>query len=432
VPALRARLRAEDYDAGTDSGEHYQGALVEAVRAFQRDNRLAADGVVGAATLAVLNVPAATRVGQLRVNLERLRWFAREREAGFVLVDVAGAAIAYFRDGEPVWHTRAQVGRPERATPLLKSEITHFTFNPTWTVPPTILREDKLPLIRRDPSYLERNRMRVIGPDGRVIPPAGVDWSRPGGVMLRQDAGPDNALGQVAIRFPNPFAVYLHDTPSRNLFAREQRTTSSGCVRVENALELVGLLSADGGGPDADTVASILASRRTRHVTLARPMPILIAYWTAAVGSDGRVTFRPDIYGLDPLLLQALAAPRQALSVQLRAPRARGGWGGAGGLAGAGGRPACAGGCARILRPSPRGRRLPAAEAVPCTELKCAFWSVTTTAILLLASPRSPRRWPRSAALPWWRPNATAAARAIRSRSIARCRCGAPRTVSIM
>jgi murein L,D-transpeptidase YcbB/YkuD len=323
VPALRARLRAEDYDAGTDSGEHYQGALVEAVRAFQRDNRLAADGVVGAATLAVLNVPAATRVGQLRVNLERLRWFAREREAGFVLVDVAGAAIAYFRDGEPVWHTRAQVGRPERATPLLKSEITHFTFNPTWTVPPTILREDKLPLIRRDPSYLERNRMRVIGPDGRVIPPAGVDWSRPGGVMLRQDAGPDNALGQVAIRFPNPFAVYLHDTPSRNLFAREQRTTSSGCVRVENALELVGLLSADGGGPDADTVASILASRRTRHVTLARPMPILIAYWTAAVGSDGRVTFRPDIYGLDPLLLQALAAPRQALSVQLRAPPAR-------------------------------------------------------------------------------------------------------------
>src|SRR5690606_18179207 len=120
--------------------------------------------------------------------------------------------------GETRWSARTQVGRASRPTPTLKSEVTHFTINPTWTVPPTILRNDKLPEIRRDIGYLERNNMRVLDHRGNRLNPYEVDWNNPSGIMLRQDAGPQNALGQVAIRFPNPFSVYLHDTPSQSIF----------------------------------------------------------------------------------------------------------------------------------------------------------------------------------------------------------------------
>lgn len=316
VPVLRERLRIAGHEVGERRDTAYEGALVEAVRAFQREHRLDVDGALGPATLAALDASPAARIRQLQANLERLRWYAREREPTGVVVDVAGAVLTYFRDGSPIWRTRVQVGRPTRETPLLKSEVTHFTFNPTWTVPPTILREDKLPVIRRDPGYLARNRMKVIGSGGRVIPPDEIDWSNPGGLILRQDAGPGNALGQVVIRFPNPFAVYLHDTPSKRLFDRNARSTSSGCVRVEGALELVALISADGGGPDEAAAKAILDSRRTRNVSLQRRVPIVVVYWTAGVDEDGSLAYRPDIYGLDAPIVQALGERRASLAAE--------------------------------------------------------------------------------------------------------------------
>ncbi len=311
VPLLRARL-AETFAAqgvgDMPNSEVYDDALVAAVIEFQSRHQLETDGIVGPATLAALNVSPAEQRDKLRINLERLRWLAAELQDHMVLVDVAGAMIRYYRDGTEQWQARTQVGRANRPTPLLRSEITHFTLNPTWTVPPTILRNDKLPEIRRDPAYLARNRMRVLDRNGRELDPDSIDWSSPGAIMLRQDAGAGNALGRIAIRFPNPYSVYLHDTPSQRLFARDQRAFSSGCVRVENATDLVDLLIADAGSVSPERFHELLDSGRTRNLELAHPVPILVAYWTAGVSEQGTVFVQPDIYKRDPRLSQALSS----------------------------------------------------------------------------------------------------------------------------
>jgi murein L,D-transpeptidase YcbB/YkuD len=314
VPLLERRLAAEGYLPDTvlrqeGRGDHLYGLELEtAVRAFQRRHQLKEDGIVGPLTLAALNRSPAQRMEQLRLNLERLRWLSREVPETGVLVNVAGAEVYFLRAGQPVWQARTQVGRATRKTPLLKSGITHLTLNPTWTVPPTILREDKLPEIRNDLNYLAENRMRVFDREGNELDPVSVDWENPADLRLRQDAGPHNALGQVAIRFPNPFAVYLHDTPSQRLFESLPRTFSSGCVRVERVAELVELLLTDASAEQRERIARQWASGRTQRADLPRPIPILLAYWTVRVGEEGELLFYPDLYGYDARLLAALNA----------------------------------------------------------------------------------------------------------------------------
>ena len=312
VPALRASLQQAGFLPGSvfeleKAGEalRYQPALVAAVEAFQREFGLKADGVVGPATLDALNVSPASRLDQLRINLERWRWYARDLQDELLLVDIAGGELSYYRNHAPIWRTRIQVGRPGRATPQLKSTVERLTLNPTWTVPPTILREDKLPEIRRDIGFLARHQLRVFDHQGNRLNPHAVDWYNPRGILLRQDAGPSNPLGKVAVRFANPFAVYLHDTPSQDLFAEAQRTFSSGCVRVEGALTLVDLLLVEG---EPARVRALLETGKTHEYRLLRPLPILIAYWTAEVDAGGRVRFRPDIYARDAALRAALSA----------------------------------------------------------------------------------------------------------------------------
>lgn len=311
VGALRQRLMAEGFvDAAVQAeGDQFVFGieLKRAIEAFQIKYRLRVDGIVGPQTLAELNISPGRRLDQLRVNLERWRWLARDMEAELVLVDIAGAEVSLVKDTVEVWRSRSQVGLPHRPTPALKSKITYVTINPSWTVPPTIFRRDKLPEIRKDLNYLTEHHLRVLdSATGRELDPARVDWHRPRGIILRQDPGPGGALGLVALRFANPFSVYLHDTPNQHLFETSSRFYSSGCVRVEGAMSLVRLLFAGADEEKMDAFEKGLQSPKTRNISLPRPVALLMAYWTAEADASGEVYYRPDIYHLDDRVLSAL------------------------------------------------------------------------------------------------------------------------------
>ena len=310
VPVLRQRLQRVGHAVGDRADDLYDPVLEAALKQFQREQYLAADGHLGKATLAALNVPVAARIEQLRANLERARWLMHQLQGEFVVVDIAGYQVAYYKDGKPVWRSRVQVGKPYRSTPVFKSKITYLTLNPTWTVPPTILKNDILPKLRRNPGYLAANRIRVLDGQGRELSPSSVNWANPRGIVLRQDAGPGNSLGRLVIRFPNDYAVYMHDTPHQELFANQQRTYSSGCIRVERPRELAELLLDDPVQWNRAGIDRAIDTLQTQTVMLRKPVPLLLAYWTVDLREDGRVGFRPDVYRRDPPLLAALARPR--------------------------------------------------------------------------------------------------------------------------
>jgi murein L,D-transpeptidase YcbB/YkuD len=315
VLALRTRLIADGDLAGAAAPDplSYDAALEAAVKAFQARHGLDTDGSVGPGTLAALNVPIDARIRTLRVNLERGRWLLNDLEPTFVVVNVAGYRVNYIRDGQLVWSARAQVGKAYRATPIFRSRLTYLVLNPTWTVPPSILENDILPAQRRDPSTLARKGLEVIDAQGRRVPESSVDWAnatpRNFRYMLRQPPGPDNALGRVKFMFPNSYSVYLHDTPSRNLFEKSDRAFSSGCIRVEDPLRLAELLLQGQRPWNRVAIDSVIQAGKTRNVTLAHAIPVLLSYWTAWVDRDGTLQLRPDIYGRDMKVAAGLEMP---------------------------------------------------------------------------------------------------------------------------
>jgi murein L,D-transpeptidase YcbB/YkuD len=322
VVTLRERLRIEgDLAPGEEVAEPelFDEGLAAAVRAFQGRHSLATDGVVGAGTLAALNVPAASRVEQIRMSLERVRWLAGAAPDTYVVVNVAGFRVGFVRERRLIWSSRVVVGRAARQTPVFRGEMTYVELNPTWTVPPTILREDVLPKVRKDPGYLRRENITVLDRDGRRVDPSSVNWSTAGrAYTLRQEPGPANALGRIKLMFPNPHAVYLHDTPATELFERPERTFSSGCIRVEDPLALAELVLDSPAWSRARLEAEI-ANGTTQRINLPRPVPVLLVYLTAVADSDGTTRFYRDVYDRDPPLLRAMYGP-----VRLRLPKAAG------------------------------------------------------------------------------------------------------------
>ncbi|PCF95674.1 L,D-transpeptidase family protein [Vreelandella nigrificans] len=323
VPVLRQRLalwgegRLLAADGGAypmigvesaiHSNRHFDEELERAVKRFQRRHQLQEDGIVGEQTRSALNIPVASRINQLRVNLERARWLGPTHMAGpQVWVDIAGYQLHYLRPSGEHWSARVVVGTPQRETPIIHSSISHLTINPSWTIPPTIMREDVLPRVRQDPGYLARQNIQVLSPTGERLNAAAIDWQRPGGVMLRQAAGGSNPLGRVVVRFPNNDMIYLHDTPARGLFQREQRALSSGCVRVEGVLDFAQMLLQDSGSR-YQLNSLINSSGSDRNVNLPQRIPIALHYLTAWPNAQGEVEFRNDIYRRDAPLLAALS-----------------------------------------------------------------------------------------------------------------------------
>jgi murein L,D-transpeptidase YcbB/YkuD len=290
--ALRKRLAGENpsfADAAADAPVDED--LITALRAYQTAHDLPETGVLDAATVERLNARSMSETDRLRVNMERLRWLPRPEPGRRIDVNIAAAEMDYFRDGAVSAHMLAVAGKPGDETPIVTSTIGSIVLNPPWYVPPDIARREILP---KGSGYLRARHFVWRG--GRLI----------------QQPGPKAALGRVKFDFPNPYAVYLHDTPSKSTFSQSRRTASHGCVRLEHAVGLARTLVAEEPDASAERVDRILQSGRTARVTLTRPVPVRLLYLTAEP-RDGAIAYLPDVYGWDAELLALLdryQAPR--------------------------------------------------------------------------------------------------------------------------
>lgn len=317
VPMLRRRMTASG-DLDTPGGGDVQELdedLARAVRRFQGRHGLEPDGNVGPGTLAAMNVPVEARIAQIEVNMERWRWLPNDLGRRHIRVNIADYRVEVWEDGAVALDMRAVVGREYRETPMFSATMTYLVLAPYWHVPPRIAAVDKLPEIRKNPGYLASMKMTLFDQaTNEPVDPSSLDWNAITGAelnrrfRLRQDPGPLNALGNVKFMFPNRHNVYLHDTPSRELFGRTTRAFSSGCIRVEKPLDLADYLLAGDPRWSPGRIRAVVAAGQETTVWLERPVPVHILYWTAFAGDDGGVDFRPDLYGRDRAVRRALEA----------------------------------------------------------------------------------------------------------------------------
>jgi murein L,D-transpeptidase YcbB/YkuD len=302
----------------TVAGAMYGGPLPEGVTRFQERHGLEPDGVIGPTTFRSLNTPLRWRVRQLELAMERLRRIPLVRGERLVVVNVPAFRLFAFDSagagGAPALGSRVVVGRAvDTRTPTLFEEMRYVDFWPYWNVPRSILINEILPILRRRPDYLRRNDMEVVDLRGRVlgggVSAAILDGLRSGTLRVRQRPGPGNALGAVKFVFPNAASVYIHGTPHTEVFQRPRRDLSHGCIRVEDFAGLATWLLRGQSGWTADSTAAVLAARRSRRVTLERPLRVAVFYTTAAATSEGRVYFHEDLYGLDRRLDAEIRAP---------------------------------------------------------------------------------------------------------------------------
>ena len=309
VAVLRRRLAVTgDLPADAAAGDTFDPALAAAVKLFQFRHGLPEEGILGPRTLVELNVPVETRIRQLQASAGRLLGSTFPFGERYVAVNIPSATVEAVQGGAVVRRYVAIVGKPDRPSPTVGARIQTVNFNPTWTVPVSLIKKDIIPHMRKDPGYLARMKIRILDNAGGEIDPATIDWSteKAANYLLRQDPGVDNSLGEVRIDMPNKMAVYMHDTPSKRLFARSSRTNSSGCVRVAGVRDLAGWLLEGVPGPtgpgsawhDAEMQAAIATGRRI-DVKLPRSVPVAWVYLTGYAMPDGTVHFRPDVYSLD-------------------------------------------------------------------------------------------------------------------------------------
>ncbi|MDX1559827.1 MAG: L,D-transpeptidase family protein [Marinobacter sp.] len=291
----------------------YDADLESAVMRFQVRHGLEPDGIIGPDTLTALNLMPVERLRQIDATLERWRWLPESLGETYVLVNIAGFELTMVENGEEVLRKRVIVGQPYRQTPVFSDRIRYLVFNPTWTVPRTVMIQDQLPQIIRDPEYLSRLKISVYrgwGADRQKVDPLDVDWSSLNRnnfpYQFVQEPGPQNALGQVKFMFPNQYAVYLHDTPGQGLFARTERSFSSGCIRVEQPIDLAERLLASAADWSREQINGVVSGAETQTVLLPDPIPVHIQYWTSWVDNEGRLQFRNDIYNRDARLIDQL------------------------------------------------------------------------------------------------------------------------------
>jgi murein L,D-transpeptidase YcbB/YkuD len=311
VAVLRQRLAMSGELAEAGTSQHFDYAVEKAVKRYQMSNGLAPTGIVDKSTVAAMNVPAASRLKQLKTNLVRLQEYAKTPPK-YILVNIPAAQVEAVENNAVVTRHAGVVGKIDRPTPILKSAIHELNFNAVWTLPPTVIEKDLIPkgqeMAKKGQSVLVKFKIDAYGGDGRKLDPEKVNWTGGGakGLTYRQQPGPENPLGFVKMNFHNAHSVYMHDTPGQSLFGRNFRAASSGCVRIAGIDGLAAWVVAEQGWRP-EHVQQIKESRERRDVTLRRPIPLYFAYITAWATQDGEVNFRRDIYQKDGVGAQAAA-----------------------------------------------------------------------------------------------------------------------------
>ncbi|WP_456462769.1 L,D-transpeptidase family protein [Reichenbachiella sp.] len=283
-----------------------------ALKKYQTRNGLEVDGALGKQTTESLNIPIEERINQILINLERYRWIAQDLGEHYVIVNIADFQMQVFRQGNLTFEENVIVGKTFRKTPVFSSKMTYMVLNPYWVVPPTILFQDFLPEIQKNPAFLTAKNIKVLkgfGSGANIVDPTTVDWKQYSKnnfpFTLRQDPGPTNALGQVKFIFPNNYNVYIHDTPSKEMFQRADRAFSSGCIRLKNPMNFTHYLIKDNPKWNKEAIDKIMREGKEYTIFLDKPVNVHILYLTSWV-EKGELQFRKDIYNRDQPLLNAL------------------------------------------------------------------------------------------------------------------------------
>ena len=301
VVMLRARLRLSGELKDEDTSDYFDYELGQAIRRYQQANGLAPTGTLDKSTVAAMNVPAASRLKQLRASLARITEVGKAPRK-YVVVNIPAAQIEAVENDAVVSRHAGIVGKTERQTPLLKSSIQQLNFNPVWHLPPTVISEDLIPtgqkMARQGQSVLVKFKIDAYGGEGRKLDPTKVNWNAAQSLTFRQQPGPENPLGFVKLNFPNAHSVYMHDTPKPSLFGRSFRAASSGCVRVSGIDQLAAWMASEQGWT-LEKVHHMKETRERFDLQLKQPMQLYFAYITAWATPDGAVHFRTDLYNKD-------------------------------------------------------------------------------------------------------------------------------------
>lgn len=304
IRILKNRLWGEG-----DHSTRFDQQLEAEIRALQRHAGLEPDGVIGPATLAVLNVSPRAQIAQIDANLERWRWLPRDIPGAHIRVNIASFRLRVFEQQTQILEMDVIVGRPYRQTPVFTERLKYLVLNPYWNVPPSIARKDKLPLLRSDAISLSS-----LGYEARTnetpdfVSVDKLDWTqiKPGQFVLRQRPGNHNALGKIKFMLPNVHDVYLHDTPDKVLFSKTERLFSSGCIRLSDPELLARWLLEREQNPASTRLGELFSANETTTLYLTKPIPVYMVYLTVFIGDDGEVVFRRDIYGRDQAIIDAL------------------------------------------------------------------------------------------------------------------------------
>jgi L,D-transpeptidase YcbB len=303
VATLRRRLAAEDDSLVDTHKQSWDPELTAAVKRFQFRMGLKQTGVVAGATLKALDVPATVRFRQLASSAQRLAGLDFPFGDRYIVVNIPSTAVDAVANDRVVRRYAAIVGDPDHHSPEVQAKVQAVNINPTWTVPASIIKNEIAPKMLKDPGYLARQRIRVLNNKGEEVNPRSIDWSSERAVnyTLRQDSGVGNSLGSIRIAMPNPHSVYMHDTPSRNLFANDYRFLSHGCVRVQGVVDLASWILDGANGPSMSKaeIDAKIASGEREEVRLSQPIPVVWVYMTGWASADGTVHFRDDVYHLD-------------------------------------------------------------------------------------------------------------------------------------